>query len=150
VFAGFRNDSENLQPEFVTHALVFSGVKTRFPRNVARLQPDSCDFAQETHNRVVWKWVRLSCQQCRRWPLVLDATSGAIAVIASASDRRVSSTVSMPIGLYREVPLRLKRGPAEIERLLRALSRQAQVDSSKLCKRAAGSVRLIRRAQFWG
>ena len=132
MFAGFRNDSENFQPEFVTRALIFSGGKTRFPRHVASLQPDSCGFAQETHNRVVWKWVTLSCRLRRRWPLVLVAMSGAIALVASAFDLRVNSTVSMPIGLYREVPLRLERGPAELEGLLRALGRQPPDDPSRL------------------
>ena len=133
MFAGFRNDPANLQPEFVTRALVFSGGKTRFPRHVASLQPDSCGFAQETHNRVVWKWVKLSCWLRRRWPLVLVAMSGAIAVIASAFDPRVSSMVSMPIGPYREVPLRLDRGPAELEGLsIRALGREPPDDPSRL------------------
>ena len=109
MFAGFWNDSENFQPEFVTRALIFSGGKTRFPRHVASLQPDSCGFAQETHNRVVWKWVTVSCRLCHRWPLVLVTMSGAIALVASAFDLRVNSTVSMPIGFYREVPLRLER-----------------------------------------
>jgi hypothetical protein len=58
--------------------------------------------------------------------------SVAIAVIASAFDLRVSSAVSMPIGLYREVPLRLDRGPAELEGLLRALGRQPPDDQSSL------------------
>jgi hypothetical protein len=52
------------------------------------------------------------------------AMSGAIAFVASAFDLRVNSTASLPIGLYREVPLRLERGPAELEGLLRALGRQ--------------------------
>jgi len=61
--------------------------------------------------------------------------SGAIAVIASPFDLRVSSTVSMPIGLYREVPLRLERGPAtELEGLLRALGRQPADDPSRLVR----------------
>ena len=38
----------------------------------------------------------------------------------------------MPIGLYREVPLRLERGPAELEGLLRALGRQPPDDPSSL------------------
>ncbi|HME73003.1 MAG TPA: hypothetical protein VKM54_24495 [Myxococcota bacterium] len=78
------------------------------------------------------KWVTVSCRQRCRWPLVLVAMSGAIAVIASASDRRVNSTVSMPIGLYREVPLSLERGPAELEGLLRALGRRPPDDPSSL------------------
>jgi hypothetical protein len=116
----------------VTRALIFSGGKTRFTRDVARLQPDSCGFAQETHNRVVWKWLMFSCRLRRRWPLVLVAVSDAIAFVASAFDLRVSSTVSMPVGLYREAPLRLERGRAEFMGLLRALGRQPPDDPSRL------------------
>jgi len=56
--------------------------------------------------------------------------SGAIALAASAFDLRVNSTVSMPMGLYREVPLRLERGSAEREDLLRALGREPPDDQS--------------------
>ena len=132
VFAGFRNDPANLQPEFVTRALIFSGGKTRFPRDFARLQPDSCGLAQETHNRVVWKWGTLSCRLRRRWPLVLVAMSGAIALVANAFDLLVNSTASVPIALYCELHLRLERGPAELEGLLRALGRQPPDDPSRL------------------
>ena len=58
--------------------------------------------------------------------------SGALAFVASAFDLRVNSTVSMPIGLYREVPPQLDRGPAELEGLLRALGRQPSDDPSSL------------------
>ncbi len=58
--------------------------------------------------------------------------SGAIGLVASAFDLQVNSTVSMPIGLCREVPLRLERGPAELEGLLRALGRQPPDDPSRL------------------
>ena len=132
MFAGFRNDSENFQPEFVTRALAFSGGKTRFLCHVAGLQPDSCGFAQETHNRVVWKWATLSCRLRRRRPLVLVAMSGAIALVASAFDLRVNSTISVPVGRYREVPPRLERGPAGLEGLLRALGREPPDDPSSL------------------
>jgi len=132
VFAGFRNDSNNFQPEFVSRALVFSGGKTGFPCHIASLQPDSCGFAQETHNRVVWKWLMFSCRLCRRWPLVLVTMSGAIAFVASAFDLRVNTTASMPIGLYSEGPLRLEREPAELEGLLRALGRQPPDDPASL------------------
>gem|GEM_PF-424747 len=110
MFAGFRNDSNNFQPEFVSRALIFSGGKTRFLCHIASLQPDSCGFAQEAHNRVVWKWLILSCRLRRRLPLVLIAVSGAIAFAATAFDLRVNTTVSMPTGLYREVPPQLERG----------------------------------------
>ncbi len=36
--------------------------------------------------------------------------SGALAFVASAFDLRVNTTVSMPIGLYRDVPRQLERG----------------------------------------
>jgi len=116
----------------VTRALVFSGGKTRFLCHVASLQPDSCGFAQETHNRVVWKWVTLACRKRRRWPLVLVAVSGAIAFVASAFFLRVNSSVSMPIGLYCELPLCLDRGPAELEGLLRAAGLDPPDDPSRL------------------
>ena len=58
--------------------------------------------------------------------------SGAIALVATAFDLRVSSKVSMPIGLYHEVPLRLEREPAELEGLLRALGRRPPDDPSSL------------------
>ncbi|HME73640.1 MAG TPA: hypothetical protein VKM54_27820 [Myxococcota bacterium] len=80
----------------------------------------------------MWKWLILSCRLHRRWPLVLVAMSGAIALVASAFDLRVHSTVSMPIGLYREVPLRLERGPTEFMTLLRALGQQPPDDPSRL------------------
>ena len=141
MFAGFRNDSKNFQPEFVTRTLVFSGGKTRFLCHVAGLQPDSCGSAQETHNRVVWKWLKFSCRLRRRWPLVLTAVSGAIALVANAFDLRVNTTVSMPIGLYREVPPRLQRGawvvfclpkePARLGRERGYLRRGACADGSQ-------------------
>jgi len=94
----------------VSRALIFTGGKTRFLCHVAGLQPDSCGIAQEMHNRVVWKWLKFSCRLHRRWPLVLMAMSVAIAFAANAFDLRINTTVSMPIGLYREVPPRLERG----------------------------------------
>ena len=60
------------------------------------------------------------------------AVSAAIAIAASAFDLRVNTTVSMPIGLYREVPLRLERGPAELETLLRGLGRRPPDNPSRL------------------
>ncbi|HME74067.1 MAG TPA: hypothetical protein VKM54_30030 [Myxococcota bacterium] len=74
-----------------------------------------------------------SCRLRRRWPLILVVVSGALALVASAFDLRVNSTVSMPIGLCREAPLRLERGPAtELEGLLRALGREPPDDPSSL------------------
>ncbi|HME73217.1 MAG TPA: hypothetical protein VKM54_25615 [Myxococcota bacterium] len=73
-----------------------------------------------------------SCRLRRRWPRVPVAVSGAIAFVASAFDMRVNSTVSMLVGLYREAPLHLERGPAELEGLLRALGRQPPDDPSSL------------------
>ncbi|HME71189.1 MAG TPA: hypothetical protein VKM54_15160 [Myxococcota bacterium] len=78
------------------------------------------------------KWLMLSCPLDPRWLLVLVAVSGAIALVASAFDLRVNSTVSMPIGLYREVPLLLERDPAELKTLLRALGRWPPADPSRL------------------
>jgi len=133
VFAGFRNDSENFQPEFVSRTLVFSGGKSRFLCHITGLQPESCGFAQETHNRIVWKWLILSCRLRRRWPLVLVAMSGAIWLVGNAFDLRVHSTVSMLVGLYPEVALRLERGPAtELNGLLRDLGRQPPDDPTRL------------------
>jgi type IV secretory pathway protease TraF len=60
------------------------------------------------------------------------AGSGAIAFVGNAFDVRINTTASMPIGLYREVPLRLDLGPAELKTLLRALARQPPDDSSRL------------------
>ena len=73
-----------------------------------------------------------SCRLRRRWLLVLVAVSGAIAFVASAFDPRINSTVWVPIGLYREVPLRLDCGLAELEGLLCALGREPPDDPSRL------------------
>jgi len=74
------------------------------------LEPDSGGFAQGAHNRGVQKWVTLGGSLHRRWPLILMASSGAIAFVANALELRINTTASMPIGFYREAPPRLERG----------------------------------------
>ena len=77
---------------------------------VGSLEPDSGAFAHNTHNRGVRKWVMLRYSLRRYWPLILVAASGATAVAARALELRINTTASMPIGLYRELPLRVARG----------------------------------------
>jgi conjugative transfer signal peptidase TraF len=74
------------------------------------LQPDSGGVFQKMHNRVVRKLVTLCCLFLHRWPLAVVALSMGIVFVAAAFDLRVNTTRSMPLGLYREVPLRLERG----------------------------------------
>src|SRR5215469_16420617 len=62
------------------------------------------------HNRVVRKLVTLSCLFLHRWPLAVVALSMGIVFVAAAFDLRVNTTASMPLGLYREVPVHLERG----------------------------------------
>jgi conjugative transfer signal peptidase TraF len=56
------------------------------------------------------KRATLSFSPHRRWPLLLTALSAGVAVLANTLGLRINTTASMPIGLYRVVQLRLKRG----------------------------------------
>ncbi len=77
---------------------------------LAGLQPDSGSFLRETHNLVVRKRATLSFLPHRRWPLLLIALNAGVALLANTLGLRINTTASMPIGLYRVAPLRLKRG----------------------------------------
>ena len=78
--------------------------------DVDALQPDSGDFGHPTHTCAVQLSIEHSYWPRRRWPLTLPVVGGAVAVLAHSLDLRVNSTASMPIGLCREVPVRLERG----------------------------------------